>query len=170
MRHLERYIRPYWVFIILTLIIKFMGAVFELMIPYLMEIILDDKIAAGAESAVYLYGGGMVLCALLAMSCNITANRMGASSSGKITEALRHDLFAKTQQLSARQMDKLTTSSAVSRLTSDSYNINRMLAQGQRMGIRAPIMLIGGVTMMLTMDAKLALILVALLPLIAGVV
>ena len=170
MRHLERYIRPYWGFIILTLIIKFMGAVFELMIPYLMEIILDDKIAAGAESAVYLYGGGMVLCALMAMTCNITANRMGAKSSGKITEKLRHDLFEKMQYLSARQMDDLTTSSAVSRLTSDSYNINQMLAQFQRMGIRAPIMLIGGVSMMLTMDPVLALILVALLPIIAVVV
>ena len=67
-------------------------------------------------------------------------------------------------------MDKLTTSSAVSRLTSDTYNVNNMLTRFQCMGIRAPIMLVGGIIMMLTMDWVLALVLVAMLPLISIVV
>ena len=94
---------------------------------------------------------------------------MAAKSSGRITLAVRHDLFAKLQGLSARQLDDLTTPSAVSRLTSDTYNINQFLTRFQRMGIRAPMLLIGGVVMMLSMDAVLALVLVALLPVI-GVV
>jgi ATP-binding cassette subfamily B protein len=64
-------------------------------------------------------------------------------------------------------MDELTIPSAESRLTSDTYNINQLLARLQRVGIRAPILLIGGVAMMLKMDASLALILIALLPIIA---
>ena len=167
---LEKYIRPYWGFIILTTIIKLSGAVTELMIPYLMEIILDDKVPAGEISQIYLYGGLMILCALATVTLNITANRMSAKSSGKITRAVRHDLFQKLEHLSARQMDELTTPSAVSRLTSDTYNINQMLARFQRLGIRAPILLIGGISMMLSMDAVLALVLVALLPIIAIVV
>ena len=100
----------------------------------------------------------------------IEAIRMSAFSSGKITRAIRHDLFQRLQGLSARQMDELTTPSAVSRLTSDTYNINQLLTRTQRVGIRAPILLIGGIAMMLSMDAVLALVLVCLLPIIAVVV
>ena len=164
---LERYIRPYWWFIILTTFIKLMGTVVELLIPYLLEIILDHKVPAGEQNAIFGYGGLMLLCAALALLFNVLANRMAAQSSGQITRAIRHDLFAKLESLSSRQMDELTTSSAVSRLTSDTYNINQLLARFQRMGIRAPMLLIGGVVMMVSMDLKLALILIGLLPIIA---
>ena len=169
MAKLERYLRPWWGFIILTTLIKLAGTLVELLIPYLMEIVLDEKVPQGDMGAIYLYGGGMLLCAALALIFNIWANRMAAKSSGNITKAVRHDLFAKLQSLSARQMDELTTPSAVSRLTSDTYNINQLLTRFQRMGIRAPMLLIGGVAMMLSMDPGLALVLVCLLPII-GVV
>lgn len=167
---LERYIRPYWGYIFLTLFIKLLGAATELMIPYLMEIMLDEKVPTGELGAIYTYGGLMLLCALGCLVFNVLANRMSAFSSGKITRAIRHDLFQRLQGLSARQMDELTTPSAVSRLTSDTYNINQLLTRTQRVGIRAPILLIGGITMMLSMDAVLALVLVCLLPIIAVVV
>ncbi len=170
MLQLKKYIAPYWGFILLTMFIKLTGAVTELMIPYLMEIILDDMVPQGNLTAVYLYGGGMLLCALLCLATNIIANRMSAKSSGQITRAIRHDLFQKLQSLSARQMDKLTVSSAESRLTSDTYNINQLLARIQRIGIRAPMLLLGGTFMMLTMDAGLALVLIGLLPIIGIIV
>ena len=170
MRQLEKYIRPHWWFIIFTTLIKLAGTVTELMIPYLMKIILDIKNLANGERSIYLYGGAMLLFAALTLVLNITANRMAAKSSGNITRAVRHDLFQKLESLSARQMDELTTPSAVSRLTSDTYNINQMLTRFQRMGIRAPIMLVGGIAMMLSMDAALSLVLVAMLPVIAIVV
>ena len=167
MTKLERYIRPYWGFIILTTFIKLLGTVVELLIPFLLEIILDHKVPAGERNAIFGFGGLMILCAALALGFNVLANRMAAQSAGRITKAIRHDLFAKLQSLSAKQMDELTISSAVSRLTSDTYNINQLLARFQRMGIRAPMLLIGGVVLMLSMDAKLALILIGLLPIIA---
>lgn len=170
MRQLEKYIRPHWWFIIFTTMIKMAGTVTELLIPYLMKIILDIKNLTNGESSIFLYGGLMILCAGLTLALNITANRMAAKSSGKITLAVRHDLFKKLENLSARQMDNLTTPSAVSRLTSDTYNINQMLTRFQRMGIRAPIMLVGGIAMMLSMDATLSLVLIAMLPVIAIVV
>ena len=159
--------RPYWGFILLTTFIKLMGTVVELLIPYLMEIMVDIKVPQGDRPAIFIFGGLMILCAALALGFNVLANRMAAQSAGNITKAIRHDLFAKLQSLSARQMDELTISSAVSRLTSDTYNINQLLARFQRMGIRAPMLLIGGVVLMLSMDAKLALILIGLLPIIA---
>jgi len=144
--------------------------VFELLLPYLMEQMLDIHVPAGNRNAIYIGGGGMILCALGALGTNILANRMSARSSGKITQAVRHDLFDKLQSLSARQMDELTISSAESRLTSDTYNVNQLLARLQRMGIRAPMLLLGGIVMMLMMDTTLALVLIALLPIIGVVV
>ncbi len=170
MLKLERYLRPYWGYMALTMGIKLLAAVLELMIPDLMETILDVMVPAGDTQRIFLYGGLMLLCALGCLGGNILANRMSAVSSGKITLAIRHDLFARLQGLSARQMDSLTVSSAESRLTSDTYNINQLLARLQRLGIRAPMLLIGGIIMMLRMDAYLALILIALLPIIAVVV
>ena len=170
MKRLWGYIRPYTLFIICAVLIKLLAAVLELMLPYLMEIMLDEKVPAGDLRAIYLYGGGMILCALGCLAFNILANRMSAVSAGKITRAIRHDLFAKLQSLSAKQMDGLTVSSAESRLTSDTYNVNQLLARLQRMGIRAPMLLLGGIGMMLMMDPGLALVLIGLLPIIGIVV
>lgn len=170
MEKLEKYLRPYWWYIALSMFIKFLGAAAELTIPYLMEIILDYKVPAGSRRDIYLYGGLMLLCAAACLGFNVIANRMSAVSSGKITRAIRHDLFAKLESFSPRQMDSLTISSAVSRLTSDTYNINQLLARTQRLGIRAPILLLGGIAMMVSMDGLLSLVLIALLPVIGIVV
>lgn len=170
MKRLERYLHPYWGYILFTVFIKLSGSIMELLIPYLMEIMLDVKVPAGETSQIYLYGLLMLLAAALCLILNIQANRMSARSSGNITLAIRHDLFVKLQSLSASQMDSLTISSAESRLTSDTYNVNQMLARIQRLGIRAPILLVGGIAMMMGMDTTLALVLIVLLPLIAVVV
>ena len=108
MLRLRKYIKPYAGFITLTMLIKFLGAVFELMLPYLMEIMLDEKVPAGSLRDIYLCGGMMILCAAGCLGGNVLANRMSALSSGKITLTVRHDLFHKLQHLSSRQMDKLT--------------------------------------------------------------
>lgn len=170
MKRLGKYIKPHVLFILLTLAIKFTATYVELWIPTLMEVMLRKETVSQGLSRVFLYGGLMLLCAIGCITFNITANRMTAFSSGKITRAVRHDLFQKLQSLSARQMDEITIPSAVSRLTSDTYNVNQILTRLQRIGIRAPILLIGGIIMMLGLDVKLALILIGLLPLIALVV
>ena len=170
MKRLERYIHPYWGYIALTVSIKFIAAMAELMIPDLMEEMLDVRVPAGDTRGIYITGVLMLLCALFAFGCNILSNRMSAVSAGKVTQALRHDLFEKLQGLSARQMDELTVSSAQSRLTSDTYNINQLLARTQRLGIRAPSLVIGGIIMTMRMDAPLALVLLGMLPVIAAVV
>ena len=170
MKKIEQYIHPYWGYIFLTVSIKFIAAMAELMIPDLMEEMLDRTVPAGDTRGIYMVGGMMLLCAAFAFGCNVLSNRMSAVSSGKITRALRHDLFEKLQGLSASQMDELTVPSAQSRLTSDTYNINQLLARTQRLGIRAPSLVIGGIIMTLRMDAPLALVLLGMLPVIAAVV
>ena len=166
-RKLSGYIRPYYLYIAFTMLIKLGGAVAELFVPFFMERILREGVVPGQENRIYIYGGLMLLCAGVCVTMNILANRMSAISSGRITRKLRYDLFEKLNSLSARQMDRLTIASAESRLTSDTYRVNEFLARGQRLGVRAPILLVGGLAMMLMMDPRLALVLFALLPLIA---
>lgn len=170
MAGLRKYMRPYYGYMLLAMFIKFFGALVELLIPYLLETILDDVVPTGSRRGILLTGGGMVLCAILCVTANIVANRMSAISAGNITLALRHDLFQRLDRLSARQLDGLTLPSAVSRLTSDTYNVNQLLARMQRLGVRGPILLLGGVCITLRMDPGLAMVLIATLPLIGALV
>ena len=170
MKGIFKYVRPETGFILLTLMLKFFAAYAELQIPTLMETMLDEKAPQGLINDIYLFGGLMILCAVLCLVLNFSANAISAFTAGRITRKVRHDLFAKLQSLSARQMDELTIPSAESRLTSDTYHVNNMLTRVQRMGIRAPILLVGGMIMLIRMDAKLALILLVLLPVISAVV
>ena len=136
----------------------------------MLKIIIDEAVPSGDSAQLYMLGGGMLICAFACLALNFFANRMSAISAGKITKAIRHDLFTKLCELSSAELDGLTIPSAVSRLTSDTYNINQMLARIQRMGIRAPIMLVGGIIITMSMDAVLALVFVAMLPIISLVV
>ena len=73
MIRLKKYILPYFGFISFTMFVKLMGAVLELLIPSLMEVMLDKKVPAGDSAAIWLYGGLMLLCAILCITLNITA-------------------------------------------------------------------------------------------------
>ncbi len=170
MQHLKKYLKPHIFAILLTFAIKFVGTYLDIWIPSLMEIMLDEKVPAGDLPAIYRYGILMLLCALGCLVFNLGGNALASFTAGKITRKLRRDLFSKVQSLSSRQMDTLTVASAESRLTSDTYHINQMLTRIQRMGIRAPILLIGGIVMLVQMDWVMALVLVVLLPIIALVV
>lgn len=170
MKKLYFYIKPLVPMMSAGLAIKFLGTMMDLVIPSVLAVIIDDYAKRGMEGKIYLWGGIMVLCAVVSVISNIVANRFAAISSGRITKSIRHDLFAKISCLSARQTDRLTIPSLISRLTSDTYNINHMLSRMQRFGVRGPILLIGGIIITLTLDPVLTLILVAMLPFIAVIV
>lgn len=167
MRALIKYIRPFFAYISVTLTIKFIASIMELLIPSVLATIIDDIVPTGDKGKIFLWGGVMALCALTALLGNIIANRMAAKSAGSITQRIRHDLFSKITYLSARQLDGFTVPSAISRLTTDTYNLNQLFARMQRIGVRGPILLVGGIIITLMMDIGLTLILMATLPVIA---
>ncbi len=167
MRTLIKYIRPFFAYISVTLTIKFIASIMELLIPSVLATIIDDIVPTGDKGKIFLWGGVMALCALTALLGNIIANRMAAKSAGSITQRIRHDLFSKITYLSARQLDGFTVPSAISRLTTDTYNLNQLFARMQRIGVRGPILLVGGIIITLMMDIGLTLILMATLPVIA---
>lgn len=170
MKTLYRYVKPVIWPMLLGLLLKFIAAMLDLTIPYFLETILDKAAPTGRIGQVLFWGAVMLCCAVLAIITNIRANRMAIINSSKVTKRLRHDLFAKISLLSAKKVDEFTVSSLISRLTADSYNVNNMLVRVQRIGVRAPFLLIGGIVITLTLDPVLTLVLVAMLPIIALVV
>ena len=150
--------------------IKVIGTVVELFIPFLLSYILENVIETNHMGSIVFYGVLMALCALAACVGNIVANRMAAKTTMLFATRMRKELFAKTLHLTARSTDSFTIPSLESRITSDTYNVQNFVGIIQRMGIRAPMLLIGGSIITLIMDRKLALVMIATLPLIFIVV
>ena len=149
------------------LIIKAVGTVMDLFLPWILSYIIDDIIPTESIKMTVFWGCIMIVCSFIAWSGNIIANRMASRVAGDCTRALRHDLFEKISYLDASTVDKLTISSLESRITSDTYNVHAMVGMIQRLGVRAPILVIGGLVVSLMLDARLTLILALTMPFIA---
>jgi len=147
--------------------VKLSGTVVELFLPSMLSIILDKYAPAGNLRGVWLTGAVMLLCAALAWLGNVCANRMSTNISRRFTLNLRRDLFQKITDLSAAQRDAVTDASLVSRITSDTYNVHNMVDRMQRLGVRAPILLLGGIMVSLSLEPVLTLVLICTLPLLA---
>ena len=165
MKLLHKYLKPYYVRMLAGFLIKTTGTLSELMLPFILSHILTNVIGKSVKEVI-LWGGGMIVCSAIACVFNITANRMASKVSRNFAEEMRRDLFEKTLHLSARQTDKFTIPSLESRITTDTYNVHHFVNMMQRLGVRAPILLIGGVAITLIMDAYLSMVMLAMLPLI----
>lgn len=170
MKHVLKYLWPFRFRMLLGFLIKFIGTIAELFIPFIMTYILDNVIVTGNAKLIIGFGGLMLLCAVIASIGNITANRMAARVTRNFSFELRRELFEKTMLLSAKSTDQFTIPSLESRITSDTYNVQNFIGMIQRMGVRAPILLFGGTLITVVMDKALALVMLATLPFIFIVV
>ncbi len=150
------YLRPHGVRVACGVTVKFTAALLELVLPLLLEHIVDVSVPARDLTAIWFCGGIMAALAFGAAFCNITANRMAAWVSMEVTRKLRGDLYNRTQRLSCTQMDRFSTSSLVSRLTNDTYNVHQMFDKVQRGGIRAPMLVLGGLVLTFLLEPALA--------------
>ena len=166
MRRVLKFLLPYRKRMSVGFTIKVIATMIELFIPYILSHILKNVVSRESVGQIVLWGLIMIGCAALACIGNITANRMAARVSSSFSEEMRMALFSKTLSLSARDVDRFTIPSLESRITTDTYNVHNFVSMMQRMGVRAPILLIGGITITLIMDAMLALVMIAILPFI----
>ena len=150
--------------------VKLLGTVMDLLIPYILAYIIDTVTPRGDMRGVLLWGGLMIFCSAAALILNVLANRSAAVVSRDCTRRLRHDLFGHIVRMTSREIDRITIPSLISRMTTDTFYIYRTLGMTQRLGIRAPIMLLGGILITLTLDPVLSLILIVMLPFMAGIV
>jgi len=170
MKRIYRYIKPHLPIMTFQFIIKFGATIVELLLPWMLSTILDDVVPTRNQQMIYLWGILMMISAALALIGNFVANRMSTKTSRDITEKIRHDLFARISRLSSTQTDRYTIPSLISRLTADTYHVHQMIDRMQRLGVRAPILLLGGILVTMSLEPVLTLVLVAMLPLLGLVI
>lgn len=170
MKFILSYIKKFKWFIAFGVFLKLLGAFGELMLPYVLEHLIDDVVPTENMAAVILWGVGMMALALLVRQLNVWANHRAAKVARDGTYEIRRDLFWKTLQLSGNQVDEFALPSLISRMTSDSYNVQNFIQSVQAMGVRAPILLFGGIVVTMTMDPGLASILCIMAPILIVIV
>ena len=156
--------------IILAVFIKLIGTMTELSLPYILEYMIDNVVPAGVMRDVILWGLLMFVAAVLCRTFNVMANRRAIDNAHHVSFDVRQALFRKTANLSGDRFDSFGLPSLISRMTSDSYNVQSAVAQFQTLCVRAPMMLFGGVIMTLMMDRALAMILIVMLPFLISIV
>ena len=176
MKKILPYLKNQKLRLLFELIIKIIGTLMDLAIPYVLTYIIDDVFPLITENnykqmlgRIIFLGILMILFSIIGVSFNIIANQSASYVTKNVTRGLRYDLFKKVQLLSNTQIDELTMPSIISRLSSDTYNVHQMVGMMQRIGVRAPILLVGGIVVTLTLDPMLTLILFITLPLIVAV-
>lgn len=158
MRTVMGYLRPFALRVCCGVAIKFTAAVLELTLPLLLARIINVCVPAGDVAAIRRTGGLMMALAFGAAFCNITANRMAAWVSMEVTRRLRRDVYSRVERLSCAQMDRFSISSLVSRLTNDTYHVHQMFDKVQRGGIRAPMLVLGGLVLTFLQAPALGLV------------
>ena len=170
MKFLLAYVKKYRGLVAAVMGIKLAGTFTELLIPYALEHMIDQVVPKKSLGLVVLFGLCMLGLAVVTRFLNVTANRNAVGVVRKVILEIRRDLFHASLHLSGAQVDEYGLPSLTSRMTSDTYNVQNFIRAAQTLGIRAPIMLIGGMFMTLLMDAHLALILVVMTPVLTVLV
>ena len=170
MKYLWKYLKQYRWMILAGMALKLGATLLELLIPYVMEHLLDHVVPQKELLPVILWGAVMIVLACCVRLLNVTANRRAVRIARDNIFAIRKDLFHAALNLSGRQMDEIGLPSLISRMTSDTYNVQSFIQSVQTLGIRAPIMLLGGIAITLTMDTGLALILCIMAPIMIALV
>ncbi len=168
MKKVLSYLRPQAFRTVFQILLKFSATLIELFLPWILEHIIDVVAPTKNTAQVAFWGTGMLLCAGLALLGAATANRMAAGIAARFIRELRKDLFRKTERLQSSAVDGFTVPSLISRISTDTYHVNDMVDRMLRLGVRAPILLVGGLLVSAMMEPALTLILVAALPIIGG--
>jgi len=170
MKFIFSYMKKDTWFITLTMAIKLAASCAELLLPYVLQHLIDEIVPTKKILSVLLWGSLMIVLALLCRALNIKANKGAVKVARDNIYRIRKDLFWKTLQLSGNQIDEVGLPSLISRMTSDSYNVQNFMQSIQMMGVRAPIMLLGGIFITMTMDTGLASILCIMAPILIVIV
>lgn len=170
MKFIFSYLKKYRWMVALVMFIKFLGTFGELMLPYILEHLIDNVAPRREVVPVINWGVGMLVLAVFVRQFNVKANRLAVKVAKSGIYEIRRDLFWKSVNLSGKQFDEFGLPSLTSRMTSDSYNVQNFIQSIQAMGVRAPIMLFGGIIITLTMDPGLASILCIMAPILIVIV
>ena len=164
--HLQGYKRQ----AVLSPILIVLEVICELILPLVMAEIVDTAIPAGDEIYIFQLGLLMLVLACISMACGVLAAKYSTFASQGFGANLRQCLFDKVQEFSFADIDRFSSASLITRMTNDVNAMTMMLAMGLRMLVRAPVMLIAALIISITLNARLALVLAVVIPLMVLVI
>lgn len=166
MKRYKKYIKPYLSAFIIGPLLMLTEVFGEIMLPKLMSLIINNGVATRDVSYIISVGAIMVLATIVMAIGGIGGAYFSAKASISFTSDLREDLFARVQAFSFKNIDKYSTGSLVTRLTNDIQQIQNVMMMALRLMLRAPGMLIGALIMAFIMNARLAVVILVVIPLL----
>ncbi|HHV10998.1 MAG TPA: ABC transporter ATP-binding protein [Clostridiales bacterium] len=166
-RRLAKCIRQYKKDTILTPTFVGMEVIMDVIIPLLMAYLIDHGINEGSMGVILKIGLILVLCNLVSLAFGALGGVYAAKAAAGFCANLRHDIYYKVQDFSFANIDKFSTGSIVTRLTTDISNVQMAYQMIIRMAFRAPVLIILSMAMSFSINAKVALIFVAVVPFMA---
>ncbi len=158
MLKLARYLKHFKLHVSLGPACKLVEAVFELFVPLVMADIIDKGIAAGDKELILKNGGILIILAVCGLSFTLVCQYLASVASQGVGTLLRRDLYAHVNTLSYKEIDKIGTSSLVTRIANDVNQVQTAVAMLIRLVIRAPFLVVGATVMAFSISPKLSLI------------
>ncbi|ATH91945.1 ABC transporter ATP-binding protein [Bacillus glycinifermentans] len=167
---LLKYLKPYKLQVVFVALFTLLGSMLELYLPTLMADVVDIGIVNSDITYILKIGVWMVVCSLLAILMTMGKAFFASRTSLAFGRDIRRELFVKVEHYSLEEFGKVGASSLITRTTNDVKQVQDVLNMMLSLMTRAPLMLIGGIVLAVYRDAKLSLIFVASLPILAGLI
>lgn len=167
-KRLLKSLREYKKTAIATMLVMIGEVVMELLIPYIMASLIDDGFLKNEMPVVLWSGIALVVCSLISLAFGCAGSLFGAKAATGFSKNLRKDMYRKVQSFSFANIDKFSTSSVITRLTTDVARVQMAFGMSIRMAVRTPMLLIFSVILTAMISWKIALVMLAALPVILG--
>jgi ATP-binding cassette, subfamily B, multidrug efflux pump len=167
LRTLGRSMREYKKDSILAPVFVAAESILEILIPTVMAALIDQGITAGSMPAIIKFGVILLLCSLCSLACGFLAGKFAAIAAAGFAKNLRQDEFKKVQEFSFTNIDRFSTGSIITRLTTDVTNLQNAYGMMIRMGVRAPIMVVVAWIFSFRISKSISLVFLACIPILA---
>ena len=164
MKLIFKKLSPYKWLIALVFVLLFAQAMSNLLLPTLMGNIVDNGVVAGDIPYIWKIGGVMLGVSILTVAVSVLASLYSAKIAMGHGRDIRRDVFRHVQTFAMKEFDELGTASLITRTTNDITQIQQVMMMMLRLVITAPLMMIGGIIMAVSKDAKLSLVVLGVMP------
>lgn len=167
MLKLLRLLKPYTISVAVVLVLMFWQSLSQLYLPTLMSDIVDNGIVHGDINYILRVGGLMLLVAAAGTAAAVVAGFLSAKIAASFGQVLRSKVFVRVESFSLNEFNQIGTASLITRTTNDITQVQQVVLMMLRLAVRAPMLAIGGIIMAVAKDAKLSLVIVVVIPVLA---
>ena len=164
---LSRSVRQFKASSVATASLSVLEVVFEIVVPLAMSRLIDYGVYAGSMGQVWKYGLLLLLLASMQLTTGVLAAKLGAKASVGLAANLRQDMYDQVQSFAFSNIDKFSTASLVTRLTTDVSNVQNAYQMLLRMAVRAPFMMVFAMIASFSINRQISLIFVVAIPFLA---